>query len=179
VPYSRVASTLAGRWRLMAKRIKLANPHAIVDAIHSGALIEAQTERDPTFDFEVVTDWLNVPAKILIPHNVWANQAVFEAMAKKSGTHFSQKLRNLRRRCQRRGQSRRTDCTGIEVQLHVQERRERGNHRRGVTEVTEGIGYHVGSTRKRGIPIPYSGSEGLSFTAADFLLPSPTDLSAS
>lgn len=65
------------------KRIKLANTRAIVDAIHSGALVKAKTERDPVFGFDVVTECPNVPAEILIPRNVWADKAAFEATAKK------------------------------------------------------------------------------------------------
>ena len=43
----------------VGKRIKLAHTRAIIDAIHSGALAEAKTQRDPVFGFEVVT---SVPA---------------------------------------------------------------------------------------------------------------------
>jgi phosphoenolpyruvate carboxykinase (ATP) len=65
------------------QRIKLANTRAIVDAIHSGALVKAKTQRDPVFGFEAVTECPNVPAEILIPRNAWADQAAFEATAKK------------------------------------------------------------------------------------------------
>jgi phosphoenolpyruvate carboxykinase (ATP) len=65
------------------KRIKLANTRAIIDAIHSGALVKAKTQRDPVFGFDVVTECPNVPAEILIPRNVWADKAAFDAMAKK------------------------------------------------------------------------------------------------
>jgi phosphoenolpyruvate carboxykinase (ATP) len=61
----------------------LANTRAIVDGIHSGALVKAKTQRDPVFGFEVVTECPNVPAEILIPRKVWADQAAFEATAKK------------------------------------------------------------------------------------------------
>src|SRR5271165_5521253 len=56
------------------KRIKLANTRAIVDAIHSGALATAKTQRDPVFGFDVVSECPNVPAEILIPRNVWADK---------------------------------------------------------------------------------------------------------
>src|SRR5271166_1209690 len=35
----------------VGRRIKLANTRAIVDAIHSGALVNAKTQRDPIFGF--------------------------------------------------------------------------------------------------------------------------------
>ena len=43
----------------VGKRISLKNTRAIIDAIHSGALAKAKTERDPIFGFGIVTD---VPA---------------------------------------------------------------------------------------------------------------------
>src|SRR5256885_1356354 len=51
------------------KRIKLANTRAIVDAIHSGALAKKETERDPVFGLDVVTQCPHVPSEILIPRN--------------------------------------------------------------------------------------------------------------
>ena len=67
----------------IGKRIKLANTRAIVDAIHSGALVKAKTQRDPAFGFDVVTECPNVPAEMLIPRNVWTDKAAFDATAKK------------------------------------------------------------------------------------------------
>ena len=72
----------------IGKRIKLANTRAIVDAIHSGALVKAKTQRDPVFGFDVVAECPNVPAEILIPRNVWADKAAFDAMAKKLAALF-------------------------------------------------------------------------------------------
>src|ERR1700736_3419998 len=62
------------------KRIKLANTRAIIDAIHSGALVTAKTQRDPVFGFDVVTECPNVPAEILIPLNVGTDEAAFDEM---------------------------------------------------------------------------------------------------
>ena len=71
------------------KRIKLANTRAIIDAIHSGALAKAKTQRDPVFGFEVVSECPNVPAEILIPRNVWADKTAFDATAKKLADLFT------------------------------------------------------------------------------------------
>ena len=38
------------------KRISLKHTRAIIDAIHSGALAKAKTQRDPVFGFDVVTE---------------------------------------------------------------------------------------------------------------------------
>jgi len=70
------------------KRIKLANTRAIVDAIHSGALAKAKTQRDPIFGFEVVTECPNVPAEMLIPRQVWADKNAYDTTAKKLATLF-------------------------------------------------------------------------------------------
>ncbi|MBV8353290.1 MAG: phosphoglycerate kinase, partial [Verrucomicrobia bacterium] len=71
------------------KRIKLANTRAIIDAIHSGALVTAKTQRDPVFGFDVVSECPNVPAEILIPRNVWVAKAAFDATAKKLAGLFT------------------------------------------------------------------------------------------
>ena len=75
------------------KRIKLANTRAIIDAIHSGALVTAKTQRDPVFGFSVVTECPNVPAEILIPRNVWADKAAYDATAKKLAELFIENFR--------------------------------------------------------------------------------------
>ncbi len=49
-------------------RISLKNTRAIIDAIHSGALAKAKTERDPVFGFEIVTEVPGVPQEILRPN---------------------------------------------------------------------------------------------------------------
>jgi phosphoenolpyruvate carboxykinase (ATP) len=71
------------------KRIKLANTRAIVDAIHSGALAKKETERDPVFGLDVVTQCPHVPNEILIPRNVWSDKAAYEVTAKKLANLFT------------------------------------------------------------------------------------------
>src|SRR6516165_10002707 len=97
------------------KRIKLANTRAIIDAIHSGALVKAKTQRDPVFGFDVVSECPNVPAEILIPRNVWADKTAFDATAKKLADLFTKKLRGLRRRRKRRSQSRRAGFASMSL----------------------------------------------------------------
>src|ERR1700736_5496288 len=77
----------------IGKRIKLASTRAIIDAIHSGALVKAKTQRDLVFGFDGVTECPNVPAEILIPRNVWADPAAFEATAKKLAGLFIENFR--------------------------------------------------------------------------------------
>jgi phosphoenolpyruvate carboxykinase (ATP) len=67
----------------VGKRIRLAYTRAIVDAIHSGALGGAPVQREPVFGFEVVTECPGVPSEILQPREAWADQAAYDASARK------------------------------------------------------------------------------------------------
>ena len=71
------------------KRMKLANSRAIIDAIHSGALTEAKTVRDPVFGFGVVTECPGVPREILLPRESWVDQAAYDATAQKLAGLFT------------------------------------------------------------------------------------------
>src|SRR6186713_2510120 len=67
----------------VGKRISLKNTRAIIDAIHSGALAKAKTQRDATFGSDVITECPNIPSEILIPRNAWADKAAYDATAKR------------------------------------------------------------------------------------------------
>jgi phosphoenolpyruvate carboxykinase (ATP) len=69
-------------------RIKLKYTRAIVDAIHSGALISASTKTDPTFGFEVITECPNVPQEILLPEITWNDGTAYRATAQKLASLF-------------------------------------------------------------------------------------------
>ena len=72
----------------VGKRIKLAHTRAIVNAIHSGALANAKTQRDPVFGLEVVTECPEVPSEILNPRNTWADKSAYDAAANKLAKLF-------------------------------------------------------------------------------------------
>jgi phosphoenolpyruvate carboxykinase (ATP) len=74
----------------VGKRISLKNTRAIIDAIHSGALANAKTERDPVFGFDIVTAIPGVPADILRPRESWADKSAYDATAKKLASLFNQ-----------------------------------------------------------------------------------------
>jgi phosphoenolpyruvate carboxykinase (ATP) len=76
------------------KRISLKHTRAIIDAIHSGALIKAKTQRDPVFGFDVVTECPNLPADILVPRNAWADQTSYDATAKKLAGLFRENFKS-------------------------------------------------------------------------------------
>src|SRR5262245_43399949 len=63
------------------KRISLKHTRAIIDAIYSGELAQAKTERDPVFGVDIVTECSGVPAEILSPRRAWANKEVYDTAA--------------------------------------------------------------------------------------------------
>jgi phosphoenolpyruvate carboxykinase (ATP) len=73
----------------VGKRISLKHTRAIIDAIHSGNLAKAQTERDPVFGFEIVTAIPGVPAEILNPRKAWSDQSAYDACAAKLAGLFN------------------------------------------------------------------------------------------
>jgi phosphoenolpyruvate carboxykinase (ATP) len=72
----------------VGERISLKHTRAILDAIHSGALAGAKTQRDPVFGFDVITECPDVPSEILIPRASWADQAAYDSTAKKLAALF-------------------------------------------------------------------------------------------
>ena len=75
------------------KRISLKHTRAIIDAIHSGALANAKTQRDPIFGFDIVTEVPDVPAEILLPRQSWADKAAYDATAKKLAGLFNKNFK--------------------------------------------------------------------------------------
>jgi phosphoenolpyruvate carboxykinase (ATP) len=76
------------------QRMKLSVTRAIVDAIHSGALADAPTMRDPTFGLEIVTACPGVPSEVLVPERTWADAAAYAATARKLGGLFRNNFKN-------------------------------------------------------------------------------------
>ena len=74
-------------------RMKLAFTRAIIDAIHSGALATAPTQRDSIFGFDVITSCPNVPGEMLIPRNTWSNLAAYDAAAVKLAGLFRENFK--------------------------------------------------------------------------------------
>jgi phosphoenolpyruvate carboxykinase (ATP) len=64
-------------------RIKLRFTRSIIDAIHSGSLAAAPTQRDPIFGLQAVTQVPDVPEKILIPEQVWTDKNAFTTTSRK------------------------------------------------------------------------------------------------
>src|SRR3982750_3658797 len=69
-------------------RIKLAHTRTIIDAIHTGALATAPTQRDRVFGFEVITECAGIAAEILVPRNAWADPKAYDTQAKQLAELF-------------------------------------------------------------------------------------------
>jgi len=74
----------------VGKRMSLPHTRAIIDAIHSGKLANAETVEDPIFGFSVPTAVEGVPSEVLLPRNTWADGAKFDETAKKLASLFKQ-----------------------------------------------------------------------------------------
>ena len=77
----------------IGKRIKLAHTRAILDAIHSGALAEAKTKRDPIFGFDAVVACPGVPSEILWPRDTWPDKSAYDAGAKHLARLFTENFK--------------------------------------------------------------------------------------
>jgi phosphoenolpyruvate carboxykinase (ATP) len=69
-------------------RIDLASTRRIIDAINTGALDAAPVHRDRVFGLEAVTRVPGVAEKLLVPHRAWADEAAWEAAARKLAAKF-------------------------------------------------------------------------------------------
>jgi phosphoenolpyruvate carboxykinase (ATP) len=76
------------------RRMKLSYTRAIIDAIHSGALADAPTAKDPVFGLHTVTAVPGVLPEILKPRDTWAVKSAFDSTARKLAglfrKHFEQ-----------------------------------------------------------------------------------------
>jgi phosphoenolpyruvate carboxykinase (ATP) len=65
------------------RRMPLKHTRAIIDAIHDGSLLDAPTETDPAFGFEVPTTCPGVPSEMLLPRGTWDDPAAYDEQADK------------------------------------------------------------------------------------------------
>lgn len=72
----------------VGKRISLKHSRAIVDAINTGQLATAPTQKDSIFGFETVTRVPNVPDEVLIPSEAWSDPAAYHSAATKLAELF-------------------------------------------------------------------------------------------
>jgi phosphoenolpyruvate carboxykinase (ATP) len=77
----------------VGSRIKLKYTRAIIDAIHSGALLAAPTQIDPVFGLAVPTACPDVPSEMLQPRNTWADKAAYDEKARKVASLFRENFK--------------------------------------------------------------------------------------
>jgi phosphoenolpyruvate carboxykinase (ATP) len=74
-------------------RIKLAHTRAIIDAIHSGELLDCSTVEDSTFGLAIPEHVPEVDDAILRPKNAWSDQTAYRRTAEKLAALFHHNFR--------------------------------------------------------------------------------------
>ncbi|MDD6871499.1 MAG: phosphoenolpyruvate carboxykinase (ATP), partial [Clostridiales bacterium] len=75
-------------WNGTGKRISIKDTRGIIDAILSGAILNAPTKKIPHFDFEVPTELPGVDSKILDPRDTYADASQWDTKAKDLASRF-------------------------------------------------------------------------------------------
>mgnify|MGYP002860382587 CR=1 FL=1 len=75
-------------WNGTGKRISIKDTRGIIDAILSGAILNAPTKKIPVFDFEVPTELPGVDPKILDPRDTYADASAWDEKAKDLAGRF-------------------------------------------------------------------------------------------
>ncbi|XP_073278708.1 phosphoenolpyruvate carboxykinase (ATP) 1-like [Primulina huaijiensis] len=70
-------------------RIKLAYTRKIIDAIHSGSLLNANYKKTEVFGLDIPTEIEGVPSEILEPMNTWADKKAYKETLLKLGGLFT------------------------------------------------------------------------------------------
>ena len=75
-------------WNGTGKRISIKDTRGIIDAILSGAILNAPTKKIPYFNFEVPTELSGVDPKILDPRDTYADASQWDEKAKDLASRF-------------------------------------------------------------------------------------------
>ena len=75
-------------WNGTGKRISIKDTRGIIDAILSGAILDAPTKTIPHFNFEVPTELPGVDPAILDPRDTYADASEWETKAKDLAARF-------------------------------------------------------------------------------------------
>jgi phosphoenolpyruvate carboxykinase (ATP) len=71
-------------------RMKLEHTRAIIDAIHSGALLDMPFTTDDRFGLHIPTECPGVPPKILVPRRTWDDASAYDQTARELADRFVQ-----------------------------------------------------------------------------------------
>lgn len=69
-------------------RMPIRATRAIIDAIHSGALLEVPTVEDPLFGLQIPAQCPGIPTEVLQPRNTWAAKEAYDATAARLASLF-------------------------------------------------------------------------------------------
>jgi phosphoenolpyruvate carboxykinase (ATP) len=78
----------------VGKRISLKYTRAMIDAIHSGELLEAEYTTTDVFGLSVPNSITGVPTEVLLPENTWADKELFTQKLKHLGGLFIKEFKN-------------------------------------------------------------------------------------
>jgi phosphoenolpyruvate carboxykinase (ATP) len=70
--------------------MKLEHTRAIIDAIHSGALLDMPFTTDDRFGLHIPTECPGVPPKILVPRRTWDDASAYDQTARELADRFVQ-----------------------------------------------------------------------------------------
>ena len=74
----------------VGQRMGLTHTRAIIDAIHDGSLLRAETVTDPVFDLSIPTHCPGVPNDLLVPEHTWADPEAYHAQAAELARLFAE-----------------------------------------------------------------------------------------
>ena len=75
-------------WNGTGKRISIPDTRGIIDGLHDGSILKAETKKIPIFDVEVPTSLPNVNPAILDPRDTYADPKEWEVKAKDLAARF-------------------------------------------------------------------------------------------
>jgi phosphoenolpyruvate carboxykinase (ATP) len=78
------------------KRIELKSTRAIINAIHSGSLKNADTVTDDVFGVEIPTACEGVDPRIMVPKKSWSDKDAYDEQAKKLGGLFNNNFKKYK-----------------------------------------------------------------------------------
>ncbi len=77
------------------KRMSIAHTRALINAALSGELDSVTFEREPFFNLEIPTQVPGVPSEVLNPRDAWADQAAYDATARKLARMFRENFKRF------------------------------------------------------------------------------------
>ena len=81
------------------QRIELCHTRTIIDAIHSGALLNVPAMREPIFDLEIPTKCPGIPDDLLFTERAWSDPDDYQQAGRQLSILFSDNFAKFSGRC--------------------------------------------------------------------------------